>query len=201
MSTYKLACVVIAALAGVNFNINIEAYIRVTPAAIGATRHQRGLLGRVVMDGLGKRPYAQRHEYPSDRSLLLRDNPRCEAYATEVERKAVVTTSSFRSNPVVYCADLLIRYINAILVGLFLSFFLVLNNKFVCHDKEVLLEQVFRRKKNKPLLTVSNHLSVMDDPGLWAGILPWWFMSPDSMRWVRERREMIYDYYYLIKYH
>jgi monolysocardiolipin acyltransferase len=33
------------------------------------------------------------------------------------------------------------------------------------------------------MLTISNHLSVMDDPGLWAALLPWWRFRPNQMRW------------------
>jgi len=45
------------------------------------------------------------------------------------------------------------------------------------------MEQVWRREKGRPMLTVSNHQSVLDDPGLWCVLLPWWRMRPEQFRW------------------
>ena len=54
-------------------------------------------------------------------------------------------------------------------------------------NRDILVEHVFNRPKNVPLITVSNHASCMDDPHLWA-TLP----SLQSARWVPGARELIF---------
>eukprot|EP00611_Tribonema_gayanum_P005178 TRINITY_DN1442_c0_g1_i2.p1 TRINITY_DN1442_c0_g1~~TRINITY_DN1442_c0_g1_i2.p1 ORF type:complete len:265 (-),score=35.27 TRINITY_DN1442_c0_g1_i2:243-1037(-) len=46
-----------------------------------------------------------------------------------------------------------------------------------------LIRHVDHRPEGTPLLTVSNHMSVLDDPGLWGAILPFWRLGPRKMRW------------------
>ena len=77
----------------------------------------------------------------------------------------------------------LIRYINSVLVGILFSFLLGVLNRFRAHRVEDLLKLVFHRPKGRPLLTVSNHQSVMDDPGLWALLLPYLRLRPEQLRW------------------
>ncbi|XP_030560552.1 tafazzin homolog isoform X1 [Drosophila novamexicana] len=57
------------------------------------------------------------------------------------------------------------------LVGLISKFVLVLMNKTKVHNKERLMKAVAKRPKGIPLVTVSNHYSCFDDPGIW-GTLP-----------------------------
>jgi len=76
-----------------------------------------------------------------------------------------------------------VRYINSVLVGLIFGFFLRVLNKFSGHRINILVDLIFRRSRGRPLLTVSNHQSVLDDPGLWASILPYWRFRPEQMRW------------------
>ncbi|XP_073812544.1 tafazzin, phospholipid-lysophospholipid transacylase isoform X2 [Musca autumnalis] len=58
-----------------------------------------------------------------------------------------------------------------IAVGLFSKFVLVFMNKTRVYNKERLIQAVAKRPKGVPLVTVSNHHSCFDDPGLW-GVLP-----------------------------
>lgn len=76
-----------------------------------------------------------------------------------------------------------VRYINISLCGLLFSFILRVLNRFKSHSREILINQIWNRPKARGLLTVSNHMSVVDDPGIWAALLPWWRMRPERMRW------------------
>lgn len=76
-----------------------------------------------------------------------------------------------------------VRYVNSMLFGFVFGFLLGVLNSFEGVRVNVLLEKVFRRSKGRPLLTVSNHQSVLDDPGLWAVLLPYWRIRPEQFRW------------------
>ena len=54
-------------------------------------------------------------------------------------------------------------------------------NRFRAIRENTLKRLMFHRPKGKGLLTVSNHQSVVDDPGLWGALLPFWRISPDAM--------------------
>ncbi|XP_065369929.1 tafazzin [Calliphora vicina] len=56
-------------------------------------------------------------------------------------------------------------------VGLFSKLVLVIMNKTKVYNRERLIEAVAKRPPGVPLVTVSNHHSCFDDPGLW-GVLP-----------------------------
>lgn len=45
--------------------------------------------------------------------------------------------------------------------------------KVECHNRQALLDAVLDRG-DRGLLTVSNHMCVYDDPGLWSALLPFW---------------------------
>ncbi|KAJ1435213.1 hypothetical protein B484DRAFT_325682 [Ochromonadaceae sp. CCMP2298] len=75
------------------------------------------------------------------------------------------------------------RYINDFLVGILCTVVLRVFNRFRAVRRNVLLDQVFQRPKGQGLLTVSNHQSVFDDPGLWGAILPFWRLRPERLRW------------------
>ena len=77
----------------------------------------------------------------------------------------------------------LLRYANSLAVGLIFGFIIGVLNKFSVRRAKVLLDLVFHRARGRPLLTVSNHQSVFDDPGLWAMLLPYWRFRPEQMRW------------------
>ncbi|XP_022222127.1 tafazzin homolog isoform X1 [Drosophila obscura] len=56
-------------------------------------------------------------------------------------------------------------------VGIFSKILLMLMNKTRVYNKEQLVDLISKRPQGVPLLTVSNHYSCFDDPGLW-GMLP-----------------------------
>ncbi|XP_054739015.1 tafazzin isoform X4 [Anastrepha obliqua] len=56
-------------------------------------------------------------------------------------------------------------------VGLFAKFVLVFLNKTKVYNKERLIKELGKRPTGVPLVTISNHHSCFDDPGLW-GVLP-----------------------------
>eukprot|EP01137_Pigoraptor_chileana_P029190 Opistho-2@14064 len=49
-------------------------------------------------------------------------------------------------------------------------------------NKEVLMKAIDERPPGVPLLTVCNHMSVLDDPMLW-GMLPLSYFRPGKVRW------------------
>jgi len=77
----------------------------------------------------------------------------------------------------------IVRYLNIALVASIFSFILRIMNKFRAFNKEKLFNHVWNRTSDRGLLTVSNHQSVMDDPGLLSALLPWWRIRPELMRW------------------
>lgn len=77
----------------------------------------------------------------------------------------------------------IVKYFNTLVVASFFSLILRVFNKLKVIRRTVLLDHVFKRTKGQGLLTVSNHQSVMDDPGLWSAILPFWRMWPNQNRW------------------
>ncbi|CAM9718566.1 unnamed protein product [Discosporangium mesarthrocarpum] len=83
-------------------------------------------------------------------------------------RKSLDTTLSMFT---ILCTGLIFRLL---LAGL---------NRVECRNREVLLDAVLNRGGAQGLLTVSNHVSVYDDPGLWAAIIPFWRTGVEKMRW------------------
>ena len=77
----------------------------------------------------------------------------------------------------------IIRYINNLIVGILFTIILRFRNKFVIKRGDILLNAVFHRPKGSGLLTVSNHQSMLDDPGIWAAALPFWRLNPEKLRW------------------
>lgn len=72
-------------------------------------------------------------------------------------------------------------------VGLLCKGFLAGLSKVETHGMNEFLQLLDQRedpaKRERGLITVSNHISVMDDPILW-GILPLSYMfNPDNLRW------------------
>ncbi|XP_017839414.1 tafazzin homolog isoform X2 [Drosophila busckii] len=69
------------------------------------------------------------------------------------------------------------------LVGIFSKIILVVLNKTHVFNKERLVQEVSKRPKGIPLVTVSNHYSCFDDPGIW-GVLPFRYLcSTKYIRW------------------
>ncbi|XP_026842436.1 tafazzin homolog [Drosophila persimilis] len=68
-------------------------------------------------------------------------------------------------------------------VGIFSKILLMLMNKTRVYNKERLVDMISKRPQGVPLLTVSNHYSCFDDPGIW-GILPMrQACSTNRIRW------------------
>ena len=78
----------------------------------------------------------------------------------------------------------IVRYLNTIMIGVIFSIILRVFNKFTSVRRELLTDKIFNREKGRGLLTVSNHQSMADDPGLFAALIPWWRISSQQMRWV-----------------
>lgn len=97
----------------------------------------------------------------------------------------------------------IVRYLNSVIVGVLFSFIFKIKNKFTIHGKDLLLKYVFKRNnfnkgKKIPLLTVSNHKSMLDDPGLWT-LLPFFFLRPNTFRWVFCTEDIFFANKYLSK--
>jgi len=65
-------------------------------------------------------------------------------------------------------------------------------NKTVIHGKEN-IERVFVRSPEQPLLSVINHQSCFDDPGIWGAVLsPYQLSDRCNMRWGASASEVIF---------
>jgi monolysocardiolipin acyltransferase len=78
----------------------------------------------------------------------------------------------------------LVRYLNSCFIGVLFTLVLRVMNRFRAFHKERLIDQIFHRERGRGMLTVSNHMSVADDPGLFAALIPWWRISARRLRWV-----------------
>ncbi|KAI1297293.1 Tafazzin [Halotydeus destructor] len=60
-------------------------------------------------------------------------------------------------------------------------------NKFTVENHETFIKTLnahYESNKKYPLLTISNHTSCCDDPGLWGGLFPWpWVFNSSRHRW------------------
>ena len=78
----------------------------------------------------------------------------------------------------------IVRYFNTIMIGVIFTIILRIRNKFSTIRSHILFGHIWNRPKTQGLLTVSNHKSFYDDPGLWAALLPWWrFDMNPKLRW------------------
>jgi hypothetical protein len=78
----------------------------------------------------------------------------------------------------------IVRYLNTVLIGGLFAFILRVLNKFTAIRRELLVDKIFKREAGRGMLTVSNHCSMADDPGLFSALIPWWRMNSSQMRWV-----------------
>lgn len=69
-------------------------------------------------------------------------------------------------------------------------------NTYKIHNRETLLESVYKRDKNRGLVTISNHDSCIDDPLLW-GSLKWKtaFKTRD-LRWILGAHDVCFTKYW-----
>jgi len=77
----------------------------------------------------------------------------------------------------------IIRYLNQLLFGVVFSIILRVLNRFRAHNLKELLSLIWKRPNSRGLLTVSNHQSVIDDPGLFSAFVPWWILPINKFRW------------------
>jgi hypothetical protein len=71
-----------------------------------------------------------------------------------------------------------------------------MNNTRIIKDERYdhLLDRVTNRAPGEPLLTVGNHASTLDDPAIFASIMPWSVnLNPSKMRWAVCTEEICYD--------
>ncbi|EDV36712.1 uncharacterized protein Dana_GF13095, isoform A [Drosophila ananassae] len=68
-------------------------------------------------------------------------------------------------------------------VGIFSKFVLTFWNKTHVHNRDRLIRVVSKRPKGTPLVTVSNHYSCFDDPGLWGTLPIRLVCNTFSIRW------------------
>ncbi|CAM9426508.1 unnamed protein product [Scytosiphon promiscuus] len=75
-----------------------------------------------------------------------------------------------------------LSYLTIMTTWILFRFLLKGLNKVECDNRQGLLDAVLDRG-DRGLLTVSNHMCVYDDPGLWSAILPFWRTGRKKMRW------------------
>ena len=100
---------------------------------------------------------------------------RCDTFAAAVTNNKVWWGARFFGH--------ILRYVLNFSCGLLCCFLLRILNTFKVIRLNTLLNLVFKRPAGVGLLTVSNHQSVFDDPGLWGAMLPFWKLAPQKLRW------------------
>ncbi|XP_014474843.1 PREDICTED: tafazzin homolog [Dinoponera quadriceps] len=68
-------------------------------------------------------------------------------------------------------------------VGIFSKIIIEWLNKTTVYNKHVIVRALDVRPKDVPLITVSNHHSCFDDPGIWASLDFWHGINRRKMRW------------------
>ncbi|XP_043481212.1 tafazzin [Leptopilina heterotoma] len=68
-------------------------------------------------------------------------------------------------------------------VGIFSKIFIEWFNKTTIYNKHIIQRALDSRPKNVPLITVSNHHSCFDDPGIWATLDLRYLLSRRKVRW------------------
>jgi len=105
-------------------------------------------------------------------SIIDNELSRCDKYAINITKKfkwGIIGT--------------IVRYINIFIVHFIMVFLFRILNSLKIIRGELLWKNLFKRQNGRPLLTVSNHMSMLDDPGLMGAILPYWRFKPDQVRW------------------
>mmetsp|Transcript_41099 Transcript_41099/g.41983 ORF Transcript_41099/g.41983 Transcript_41099/m.41983 type:complete len:363 (+) Transcript_41099:50-1138(+) len=112
------------------------------------------------------------HTFRNKLGTTLRSS-RCDQYSE------LLSKPNFRRN-IFWSA---IKFVNTIIVASLFAIILRVLNRLKMIRRSVLLDNVMKRPKGRGLLTISNHQSLMDDPGLWSAILPFWRLRPSLNRW------------------
>jgi hypothetical protein len=80
----------------------------------------------------------------------------------------------------------IVRFMNTIFIVSVSMLILKVFNRFKVLRKDILNNLITNREKGRGMLTVSNHQSVLDDPGLLSCFVPVhrFFFRSDQLRWV-----------------
>ncbi|XP_022913904.1 tafazzin [Onthophagus taurus] len=68
-------------------------------------------------------------------------------------------------------------------VGIFSKILIKFLNRTKVYNRHIMLRALDERPRNVPLITVSNHHSCFDDPGLWGTLKLKHLLTRDTMRW------------------
>jgi hypothetical protein len=108
------------------------------------------------------------------RPIPLLDNELKESYSQHSKRKFKLTDFADSSLPFWY--NISRKFVVAFQVSISRFFLCCCGSFFLIEDKNYLhfLEKIINRDKDTPLITVSNHRSLVDDPTIFSSILPFW---------------------------
>lgn len=73
------------------------------------------------------------------------------------------------------------------------KFIMTWRNKTYLHDDKDNIRYLFNREDDVGVLTISNHQSVADDPGIWCGTIPLKFLTLDAIRTIVMAEEWYYS--------
>lgn len=86
----------------------------------------------------------------------------------------------------------LITSLFRVLIAYIARFIMKVMNKTYLHDPEENLKLLFERSDDIGLLSISNHQSIMDDPGIWCGVIPVRKLRLKSLRTILMAEEWFY---------
>jgi len=89
------------------------------------------------------------------------------------------------------------RFITSIfrvLLAYYTKFIMTVMNKTYLHDENNNLRYLFDREDDVGVITISNHQTVADDPGIWVGTIPLKKLTLDTMRTIVMAEEWYYSF-------
>ncbi|RLN49787.1 hypothetical protein BBJ29_004309 [Phytophthora kernoviae] len=72
------------------------------------------------------------------------------------------------------------------------KFYLQLLNRTKVEGSDILIQQLEQRPKGTAVITVSNHSATVDDPAIFANMMPWKYAWPRNGRWSLASQEYCY---------
>ena len=86
------------------------------------------------------------------------------------------------------------RMVTLGVVGAFSKFVVSGMNRATCSNYDTLLHHMTERERPQGLITVSNHSSTFDDPGVLSYLIPWWYFATEprheGVRWTMCTKEI-----------